>query len=97
MVCVRACVCVCVCPCVSVCVSVCVFNTSLIPCGKFGSTYLGMATASARAALPTPISVCSIFVCSNTGMTASVRDFNVCTDVDACDLDTGAVRVCTES
>lgn len=34
-----------------------------ISCGKFGSFYLGKATAAARAALPIPISVYSVFVC----------------------------------
>ena len=37
------------------------FNTSLIFCGKFGSPYLGKATAAARAALPISTSVCSVF------------------------------------
>ena len=61
---------------------------------------LGIA-AAIRAALPTPISVYSIFVCSNIGTTASVWDFNVCTAVDACDCTRGLYgqrkRVCTES
>ena len=34
-------------------------SSSLIPCGKFRSPY----TAAAKAALPIPTSVCSIFVC----------------------------------
>ena len=49
-------------------------NTAFIPCRKFGSPTLGKGTAAARAALPIPISVCSIFVCPNNGMAASVRD-----------------------
>ena len=31
-------------------------------------------SAAARAALPVPTSVCSVFVCPNNGMAASVRD-----------------------
>ena len=37
--------------------------TLFIPCGKFGSPYLGKATAAARAALPIPNSACGIFAC----------------------------------
>ena len=51
-------------------------NTSSIPCGKFGSPYLGM-TAAVTAALPIPVSVCGIFACPNNCMAASVRIFNV--------------------
>ena len=36
----------------------------LISCGQFWSLYLAIATAAARAALPSPSIVCSIFVCS---------------------------------
>ena len=39
-------------------------NASFIPCGKFGSPYLGKVTAAARAALPIPYSACGIFVWS---------------------------------
>ena len=42
--------------------------------GESGSPYLDKATAAARAALPIPISVWSIFVCPNNDMAASVRD-----------------------
>ena len=42
--------------------------------GYFLSPYLGEAAAAARAALPVPTSVCSIFLCPNSGMTASVWD-----------------------
>ena len=52
-----------------------IYNISLIRCGKFGSLPLGKATAAARAALPIPISVCSIFVCPSDGMNDSVWDF----------------------
>ena len=43
--------------------------------GKFGSSFLGKATAAARAALPVPVSVCSIFVCPNIFRMACVWDF----------------------
>ena len=46
------------------------FITSLIPCGKFESPYLGKATAAARAALPIPNRACGIFVCPNEGVAA---------------------------
>ena len=47
--------------------------------GKFGSPYSGKGTAAAaRAALPIPVGVCSIFVFSNNGMAASVWDFLTC-------------------
>ena len=63
--CVRAYVSVCVCVCVCVCwrTRVCVWLT---PCRKFGSSYLGKATAAARAAPPSLISVYSISVSPNT-------------------------------
>ena len=35
----------------------------------------GQGTAAARAALPSPIRVCSIFVCPDNGMAACVPDF----------------------
>ena len=41
------------------------FTTSFISCGKFGSPYLGMATASARAAPPVRNSAYAIFLCPN--------------------------------
>ena len=47
-------------------------NCSLIPCGKFGLVYLGTATAATRATLPIPTSVCSIFMCPNSGMAVGV-------------------------
>ena len=36
-----------------------ILKTSLIPCRKFGSLYLGKATAASRAALIIPASLCS--------------------------------------
>ena len=52
-----------------------IFYASFIPRGKVISPGLVKATAAARAALPIPTSVCSIFVCSNNRMAASVWDF----------------------
>ena len=49
-----------------------------ILCGKYGSPHLGKTTAAARAALPIPISVCSIGGCPNSGVAASVWDFLTC-------------------
>ena len=49
-----------------------VSNTLLVPYGKCGSPYLGKAAAAARAALPTSIGECSIFVCLDNGTAASV-------------------------
>ena len=43
--------------------------------GKFGSPYLGKATAATKAALPTPITMWCTSVCPNSGMAASVSDF----------------------
>ena len=43
--------------------------------GKFGSPYLGKATAAAGAVLPIPNSACGILVCPNKGMAASAWDF----------------------
>ena len=57
----------------------------------FGSPNLGKATAAARAALPIPISMCSIFVCPNNGMAASAWDFLTCEQISM-RLYTGAVR-----
>ena len=49
----------------------------------------GFGTAVAREALPARIGVCSIFLCPNNGMAASVWNFNVHIDVDACDCTPG--------
>ena len=69
-------------------------------------------TTYVRYIIPIPISVCSIFMCQNNGMAASVGlskvylhsvfgIFNVRTDVDACDCTRGLYghrkRVRTES
>ena len=50
-------------------------DTLPIPDGKFWSPYLGKATAATRAALPIPISVCSLVLCPDNGMASSVGDF----------------------
>ena len=52
------------------------FYPSLMPYGKFGSSYLGKATSATRAAQTISDSVCNIFVSS--GMAASICDFNRC-------------------
>ena len=41
-------------------------------------------TVSAIAALPVFTNVCSIFMCANSYVAASVWNFNVHTDADAC-------------
>ena len=76
-VCVRACVraCVRVCVCVRVRGRVCVL---VLHCRlwKIRIALPGMlGTAAKRAALPIPVSVCSIFVCPNNAMAGSVWDF----------------------
>ena len=48
---------------------------SMVQRGKFGSPYLAKAHQPQGAALPIPISVCSVFVCPNNGMVARVWDF----------------------
>ena len=63
---------------VVVVVVVVVANTSFIHWGKFGSHYMGKVTAAARAALPSPISMCSISVCPTNGTAASVLGIVTC-------------------
>ena len=56
----------------------------MIPCGKFGSPYLGKTATAARAALPVPASVlCSIFFWSFNVHTDDARDIahGGCTDI----------------
>ena len=50
---------------------------SVLPCrlGEIQVALIGQGTAAARAALPIPISACSIFLCPDNGMAASVWDF----------------------
>ena len=47
-------------------------TTSLIPCRKIGSLYQGKAIAATQAMLPILTRACSIFMCPNNGMVASV-------------------------
>ena len=73
-----------------VCVCVCVhMNVCQYTFGKIWSPYLDKATTPASAALPVPTSVCSIFVCSNSGMAANICDFHSCWCMR---LHTGSVR-----
>ena len=51
------------------------FNTTDIPCVKFGASYLGKGTAAAWAVLPISISVCSFSLRPNYGMAAKIWDF----------------------
>ena len=46
-----------------------------VPLMEIRVALLWQGAAAARAALPIPISVCSIFVCPNNGMATSVLDF----------------------
>ena len=52
----------------------------------------GSGAAAARAALPSPVSVCSVSVCPHDGTAAGVGDFERHTDVDACDCTRGLCR-----
>ena len=52
----------------------------------------GQGTAATRAALPIPVSVCSIFMCPNNGMADSIGDFLMCMDMLIRAMHTGAVR-----
>ena len=63
-------------PYIFACACCCLFvvNTPFISCCKFGSPYLRKTTAAARAAILIPIRVCSISVCPDNGLTASVWD-----------------------
>ena len=53
----------------------------VIPCRKCGPSYLGKATAAARAALPSPKSACWVFwcLCNPPNPDMDYRIFNVCT------------------
>ena len=73
-----------------------------IPCGKFGSPYMGKTTAAARAALPIPTKCVQYSVCPNNGMCACAWDYCRVRNVYACDCTRGLYghcrkRVCTES
>ena len=62
---------------------------------------MGKAIAAARAVLPIPNNACGIFMCQNKDMSANDWDFNVHTDINACNCTQGLYghwkRVCTES
>ena len=64
-------------------------GTSLSLVGNLSCFTWELFTAAARAVLPIPIGVCSIFMCPNNGMSASCGIFNVRTDTDACDCTPG--------
>ena len=82
------------------------FNTSFIPCRKFGSPYLGKTTAAARAELPKFLTVRVVFSCVLTKAWLPVLGiFGVHTGINACDCTPGeggggcmdTIRECTES
>ena len=56
-----------------------VLYTLLIPCGKFRLPFLGKATVSSRAALPSPTSACWVFLCFRNPQSSDMdyRIFNV--------------------
>ena len=58
-------------------VLLCVASSSFISGGKFGSSYLGKATAAARAAPPIPNSACGILVRPNKTWLPVLGIFNV--------------------
>ena len=72
------------------------FGNFIVPYRRLGLPYLSKARQPQGAAIPIPIGVCSIFLCPNNGMAASVWDFNVRTDVYTCDC-THRKRVCSGS
>ena len=55
--------------------SLSLFLYFFVPLMEIRVALLWQGTAAARAALPIPISVCSIFVCVNNGMATSVLEF----------------------
>ena len=72
----------------------------IVPCGKFGSPYLGKAQQPQEQRYPF-LSMCVVFPCVQTVVWLPVFGiFNVRTDVDACDCTRGLYgqrkRVCTE-
>ena len=77
------------------------FTTLLIPCGKFGSPYLGKATAAARAAVPISNNACSIFVFPKKRIAAKAWDLLRAHRFNRMRLHTWVrgyrKRVCTES
>ena len=76
------------------------FSYCIIPCGKFGSPYLGKVQELQEQRYPF-LSVCAVFLCVQTmAWLPAFGIFNVRTDVDACDctrvLYGHRKRVCTE-
>ena len=71
----------------------------IVPCGKFGSPYLGKAHQLQEQCYPV-LSVCAVFPCVQTRVWLPVSGIvNMCTDVDACNCTRGLYghcrRVCT--
>ena len=55
------------------------FKRFVVPCGKFGSPYPGKAQRpQEQCYIPIAISVCSVFLCQNNGMSASVCSIFLC-------------------
>jgi len=64
------------------------------PLQKLGSPYLGMATATARAELPTATSVCSIFVSKQWNDCQCLVFLTCMQDTEACDCTCGLYKHC---
>ena len=55
------------------------FKRFVVPCGKFGSPYPGKAQRpQEQCYIPIAISVCSVFLCQNNGMSISVCSIFLC-------------------
>ena len=55
------------------------FKRFVVPCGKFGSPYPGKAQRlQEQRYIPIAISVCSVFLCPNNGMSISVCSVFLC-------------------
>ena len=52
---------------------------------NFGRPTWGRIQQPETAVLPFPTSLCSVLICASSGVAASIWDFNVHTDVHACD------------
>ena len=80
-----------------------VFSTSYVPSGKIGSTYLGKAIASARAALSMPNSAYVVFTSPQSSRVhikvwlPVLGTFNVCADVNPCVCTQGCTDTVRES
>ena len=78
-----------------------IFEYFFVPCGKFGSPYLDKAQQPQEQRYPF-LSVCAVFSFVQTVVWLQMfRNFNMHTDVDACDCTRGLYghrkRVCTGS